>query len=158
MDEQIWETLSHVADPEMKEVSVVDLGMIEKVDVQGSRVVVCALPTFMGCPALEIIERDITKAISSLTGVDAVSVKFLRDPAWTTNRITDKGREALKRMGIAPPPVFEEEAGMWQVNCPYCESPFTTMENLFGPTACRSILYCKACRNPFEAMKPVSTL
>jgi ring-1,2-phenylacetyl-CoA epoxidase subunit PaaD len=87
--------------------------------------------------------------------VQTVDVVFLFDPPWTSDRITDRGMTGLKSFGIAPPRVID---GHWEIDCPYCGSTFVSIENLFGPTACRSILYCKSCKNPFEAMKPVSTL
>lgn len=113
------------------------------------------VPTFAGCPALDIIERDVKHAIEELSWVNNCDVHFSFDILWTTDQITDRGKSQLKKLGIAPPPKDYEEGKEWTVNCPYCDSSYTSMENVFGPTACRSILYCMDCRNPFEAMKPV---
>ena len=82
--------------------------------------------------------------------------EFYHLTSWTSDRITEKGMHGLKEFGIAPPPKHFEEDGSWHVDCAYCGSTYVTMENIFGPTACRSILYCKSCKNLFEAMKPIS--
>ncbi|MFD1019201.1 1,2-phenylacetyl-CoA epoxidase subunit PaaD [Thalassobacillus hwangdonensis] len=150
--------LQEVKDPEIDSVSVLELGMVEQVQVDDAIVHVQMLPTFMGCPALEIIRANVEKAIKQLEWVNEVKVEFIYQPPWTSERVTDIGRQKLKEFGIAPPPKQIGEDGEWHVDCPYCGSTYTTMDNIFGPTACRSILYCKGCKNPFEAMKPVSTM
>ncbi|ESU33165.1 hypothetical protein G3A_07755 [Bacillus sp. 17376] len=158
MRDKIIEALQAVKDPEIDSVSIIELGMLEKLEIEADTILIKLLPTFMGCPALDIIKNNVVKAVSSIDGVEKVDVKFIFHPPWTSDRVTDLGREKLKEFGIAPPPRHIAETGEWQADCPYCGSTYTTMENLFGPTACRSILYCKSCKNPFEAMKPVSTL
>ncbi|WP_062352472.1 1,2-phenylacetyl-CoA epoxidase subunit PaaD [Bacillus kwashiorkori] len=157
--DKIHEILQHVKDPEIPSVSVMELGMIENIKVDNGNVIVEALPTFVGCPALDIIKANIENAIKDhLEHINSVICKFIYHPPWTSDRISTEGREKLKQFGIAPPPEFFTETGLWSVHCPYCDSAYTTIENIFGPTACRSILYCKNCKNPFEAMKPISTL
>lgn len=156
--DKIIEALQTVKDPEIDSVSIIELGMLEVVEITSNNVLIKLLPTFMGCPALDIIKNNVIKAVSALDEVERVEVKFIFSPPWTSDRVTELGREKLKEFGIAPPPRHIAETGEWQADCPYCGSTYTTMENLFGPTACRSILYCKSCKNPFEAMKPVSTL
>lgn len=150
--------LRDVKDPEIDSVSIIELGMLEELEIHHDGVLIKLLPTFMGCPALDIIKKNVVKAVSSIDGVGKVEVEFIYHPPWTSDRVSEMGREKLKQFGIAPPPRHIAETGEWQADCPYCGSTYTTMENLFGPTACRSILYCKSCKNPFEAMKPVSTL
>ncbi len=154
---KVREALHLVKDPEIDSVSVVDLGMVEVVELSDEGVIIKMLPTFMGCPALEIIKKNVENEIASLALFKRVEVLFIYQPPWTSDRITAKGREHLKEFGIAPPPILDD-AGEWHVDCPYCGSTYTTIDNIFGPTACRSILYCKGCKNPFEAMKPVSTM
>jgi ring-1,2-phenylacetyl-CoA epoxidase subunit PaaD len=155
----VMKKLEEVKDPEIPSVSVLDLGMIEDIEIKTEGIVkIQVLPTFIGCPALEIIKKNIKEAILMVDGVNDVEVDFVHHPPWTSDRISEEGKEKLKLFGIAPPPEFSEEKGMWDVECPYCGSHYTTIENLFGPTACRSILYCKGCKNPFEAMKPISNL
>ncbi|MCA0173423.1 1,2-phenylacetyl-CoA epoxidase subunit PaaD [Bacillus sp. RAR_GA_16] len=153
LKEKVMEVLDLVKDPEIPVVSVVDLGMIHQVHLLESHVSIEVMPTFSGCPALEIIKRNIKVAVESIHEVNSVSVSFIRFPIWTTDLVSEKGKQALKEFGIAPP---DQVNGEWHVPCPYCGSVYTTMDNIFGPAACRSILYCKSCKNPFEAMKPVS--
>ncbi|KGX90192.1 1,2-phenylacetyl-CoA epoxidase subunit PaaD [Pontibacillus marinus] len=155
--DSVMTSLESVKDPEIDTVSVIDLGMVEDVSFEDGHVSVKMLPTFMGCPALEIIQKNVEEALYKVEGVDSVEVKFINNPPWTSDRITEQGHVRLREFGIAPPPTHSD-SGEWHVDCPYCGSTYTTMENIFGPTACRSILYCKGCKNPFEAMKPVSTI
>ncbi|SFA88366.1 ring-1,2-phenylacetyl-CoA epoxidase subunit PaaD [Bacillus sp. cl95] len=154
----LMKALHSVKDPEIDSVSIVELGMIKDIEDLGESFAIHMLPTFMGCPALDIIKKNVEIALLSTNLVTHVDVQFHHYPPWTSDRISDEGREKLKEFGIAPPPRYIGENGEWQVDCPYCDSTYTTLENLFGPTACRSILYCKSCKNPFEAMKPISTL
>ncbi|MCD5323478.1 MULTISPECIES: 1,2-phenylacetyl-CoA epoxidase subunit PaaD [Pontibacillus] len=156
--QSVEKSLENVKDPEIDSVSIIDLGMVEHVEVADHNAYVALLPTFMGCPALEIIEKNVREELLKVEGIQTVQVKFIYSPPWTSDRITEQGRERLKEFGIAPPPTQVETTGEWHVDCPYCGSTYTTMDNIFGPTACRSILYCKSCKNPFEAMKPVSTM
>lgn len=155
---KIMAALQTVKDPEIDSVSIIELGMLEELELTPEKVIIKLLPTFMGCPALEIIKSNVVKAVQQIPEVKTAEVQFIFHPPWTSDRVSDIGRERLKEFGIAPPPRQIAETGEWQADCPYCGSTYTTMENLFGPTACRSILYCKSCKNPFEAMKPVSTL
>ncbi|WP_010097794.1 1,2-phenylacetyl-CoA epoxidase subunit PaaD [Ornithinibacillus scapharcae] len=153
--EELYSVLKTVDDPELPSVSVYDLGMVHEVRIDSGQVNIQMVPTFAGCPALDFIELNVKKAIEELDWVEACNVKFTLEIQWSTDSITEKGKEELKKHGIAPPPENYRPGDEWTVNCPYCESDYTSMENVFGPTACRSILYCSACRNPFEAMKPV---
>lgn len=158
LKKEIVRALRGVKDPEIPSISIVDLGMLHSVTVPDGDVHIDLLPTFSGCPALDIIEEDVVNAVRQVDGVKKVEVTFIFDPPWTTDRITPQGREALKEYGISPPPANHEPGEPWKIDCPYCGSPYTTMENIFGPTACRSLLYCNHCKNPFEAMKPVANL
>lgn len=154
----VMEALQQVKDPEIDSISIVDLGMVEKVEVSMEKVTIELLPTFMGCPALDIIRKNVVETIAELNCFKEIYVQFIYHPPWTSDRVSAEGRLRLKEFGIAPPPKRITKTGEWHVDCPYCDSTYTTIENIFGPTACRSILYCKACKNPFEAMKPVSTM
>lgn len=158
-NDSIYGALMNVKDPEIDTVSILDLGMVENVSIDDDDdVKVVLLPTFLGCPALEIIEKNTVEAVQKVPGVSNVDVEFIFSPPWTSDRITEQGHKGLRAFGIAPPPRHFEEDGSWHVDCAYCGSTYVTMDNIFGPTACRSILYCKSCKNVFEAMKPVSTL
>lgn len=156
--EEVLLLLEDVKDPEIDTVSIIDLGMVEAVTVKNHHVSIKILPTFLGCPALEIIRNNIIRAVKEHPDVAEVSVDFIQSPPWTSDRIKEKGLQGLKAFGIAPPPKHMKEDGSWHIDCPYCGSAYVTMENIFGPTACRCILYCKSCKNPFEAMKPISNL
>lgn len=159
-DIALWEALAHVPDPEIPAVSVVDMGMIRDARVESGKATVVVLPTFTGCPAIDVIKSDVAKAVSAVEGVETVSVETSFDPPWTSDRITAEGRVKLKRFGLAPPtgegPVLITNIGLPAVAlCPFCGSRDTNNENPFGPTPCRALYYCNACRNPFEQFKPV---
>ena len=160
LEAQVWQRLRDVPDPEIPAVSVVDMGMIEDVQVEGDRARVVVLPTFTGCPAIDMIKRDIARAVGGLEDIAEVDVATTFTPAWTTDRITDVGRRKLRDFGLAPPtgsgPVLIADIRLPAVAvCPFCGSRDTVNESPFGPTPCRSIYYCKACRNPFEQFKTV---
>lgn len=157
--ERVLEALKNVKDPEIDSISIIDLGMVSEVTTAGNGVNIVLLPTFLGCPALDIIKSTTINAVlEGLPEVEDIKVDFALSPPWTSDRITELGHINLRKFGIAPPPRQFEEDGSWQVDCAYCGSTYVSLENIFGPTACRSILYCKSCKNVFEAMKPVSTL
>jgi len=151
----LWQALQEVKDPEIPTISLVDLGMIHRLLVEGDRVTVEILPTFVGCPALDIIRRDVRNRLLQVEGVADVEVKFVYDPPWTSDRITEEGRKRLASFGIAPPRPPGENPMDIVPPCPYCGAEGGEIHNLFGPTACRSIFYCRRCRQPFEGMKPV---
>jgi ring-1,2-phenylacetyl-CoA epoxidase subunit PaaD len=146
-DTRAWAMLAAVLDPELPIVSIIDLGMVGGLRVDPDVVEVTLLPTFIGCPALELIEAAVRAALVPLGRPVAVATSF--DPPWTTERITPEGRAALAAAGIAPP------AEPADVHCPMCASSQVVLDSLFGPTRCRSLFYCRDCRQPFEAMKPV---
>ena len=150
--------LDEVADPEIPAVSIVELGMIERIDVEPDRLRVELLPTFVGCPALEVIRDAVTQRLGEFGRPVDVETSFATP--WTSDRISPAGREKLRRSGFAPPPHIGSGRalpmlGEAPVQCPYCGSARTTLENVFGPTQCRSIRHCPDCRQPFEAFKPV---
>jgi len=156
----VWDALAGVLDPEIPAVSVVDMGMIGEVSIEGATANVTVLPTFTGCPAVAVIEEDVRAAVAGVDGIESVDVRFSFDPPWTTARITDAGRRKLRDFGLAPPrddgPVLITHIGLPKAAlCPFCGSNDTANENPFGPTPCRALYYCNACRNPFEQFKPV---
>lgn len=143
----VRDILRTVHDPEIPTVSIIDLGIVERVDVGPDRISVELLPTFVGCPAQAIIRDAVVQALAPLARYFTVEFTF-RVP-WTSDRITPLGRERLTSSGFAPP--AEPDA----VRCPHCTSDKVVMDSAFGPTQCRSVFYCRACRQPFEAFKPV---
>jgi len=155
--EQVWAALAEVPDPEIPVISLVDLGVVRDVAVDGDRVTIEFTPTFLGCPALDAMRVRMDEAVRSLGGDP--DVRVVLDDSWSTDRITPAGRAKLREAGFAPPAPREAgEPTLVQLQtgafrCPYCGSSDTHLENLFGPTPCRSIRYCDACRQPFEQFK-----
>jgi ring-1,2-phenylacetyl-CoA epoxidase subunit PaaD len=175
---EIWGALEEIPDPEIPVVSLVDLGVIRSVDVENGRVRIEFTPTFLGCPALECMKRAREEK------VPGAEVIVVQDDSWSTDRITPAGREKLRAAGLAPPAPREASApkaasvageagdarpktgspsarlGLVQLQanvfrCPYCGSTETRLENIFGPTPCRSLRYCESCRQPFEQFKTI---
>ncbi len=144
---RIRSMVTAIPDPELPVVSIGDLGMIDDVRVDDGSIVVTVLPTFIGCPALDVITASITDRLVGEDRPVTVDVSFA--VPWTTERITAAGRTALLAAGIAPPAEPED------IRCPHCASAHVVMDSAFGPTQCRSLFYCRDCRQPFEAMKPV---
>ena len=143
----VLEALRTVDDPEYPGVSIVELGLVERVEVSGRTVEVDLVPTFSGCPALEMIAADVGATVSALDGVDDVQVRFVATPAWTPARISDGARERLaERFGVAV------SVGGQAVACPVCGGD-TVEESLFGPARCRSIRRCVACGEIVETVR-----
>ena len=156
----VWQALAQIPDPEIPTVSVVDLGVIRDVDVRDGTARVDFTPTFLGCPALEVMRDAIADTIRAL-GAEP-DVRVILDDSWSTDKITPAGREKLRASGFAPPVPAGAHAKptLVQLNgalfrCPYCGSSDTRLENLFGPTPCRSLRYSNGCRQPFEQFKSV---
>jgi ring-1,2-phenylacetyl-CoA epoxidase subunit PaaD len=157
--EGVWAALGKIPDPEIPVLSLVDLGVVRDVEVEGERVRVEFTPTFLGCPALEVMRDRMAEAVRELGAEPEIAV--IQDDSWSTDRITPEGRRKLRESGFAPP--APREAGAPTLvqlqstafRCPYCGSNDTRLENIFGPTPCRSIRYCTACRQPFEQFKTI---
>jgi ring-1,2-phenylacetyl-CoA epoxidase subunit PaaD len=157
--EQVWSALSEIPDPEIPVVSLVDLGVVRDVAVEDARVRIEFTPTFLGCPALEVMRDAMAEKVRALGAEPEVEVVL--DDSWSTDRITPEGREKLRASGFAPPaPRAAEAPTLVQLRtnvfrCPYCGSTDTRLENIFGPTPCRSLRYCASCRQPFEQFKTI---
>lgn len=156
---EVWDALAEIADPEIPVVSLVELGVVRDVEVAGDRVRVEFTPTFLGCPALETMRAEMAAAIERLGAEPEIDV--VGDDSWSTDRITPAGREKLRAAGFAPPAPREATAPRLvqlqskAFRCPYCGSTETHLENIFGPTPCRSLRYCDACKQPFEQFKTI---
>ena len=148
--DMVIDVLRTIDDPEMP-ISIVDLGIVERVDLDGGRVTITLLPTFVGCLALPAIEEAARKKVGELPGVEQVSVRFVFDPPWTAERLSPAGRERLRKFGITSP---QSDEGA--IRCPFCGSADVRLESPFGPTRCRMIYHCQTCRNPFEHLKHLS--
>jgi ring-1,2-phenylacetyl-CoA epoxidase subunit PaaD len=156
-EQQVRSALQDVTDPEIPVISIVDLGIVHGVRVEGGRINVDILPTFIGCPALEVIRSAVAERLAAF-GLP-VEVRISHAVPWSSDRISPAGRQALERAGFAPPARIGPEPALIElgraVRCPHCGSGRTVLENAFGPTQCRAIHHCTACRQPFEAFKPV---
>lgn len=162
-----WSALDEIADPEIPAISVVELGVIGEVVFEpraegGERLRVELLPTFVGCPAIGVMQEQIGERLRALDLVEEVRVDVSFSQPWTSDRISPEGREKLRGSGFAPPvligPTFDGEelqVMLATAECPYCGSRNTTLENPFGPTLCRAIYHCADCRQPFEQFKSV---
>jgi ring-1,2-phenylacetyl-CoA epoxidase subunit PaaD len=157
--EQVWAALEEIPDPEIPVISLVELGVIRDVAIEGDRVRVELTPTFLGCPALEAMCAALAERVAKLGATADVAV--ITDDSWSTDRISPAGREKLRAAGFAPPtPRSLGATTLVQLSsnafrCPYCGSTSTRLENIFGPTPCRSIRYCDDCRQPFEQFKTI---
>ena len=149
VEAEVWELLEEIPDPEIPVVSLVDLGVIRSVDVHDGHVRIEFTPTFLGCPALEFMKRAIEEK------VPVAEVVVVQDDSWSTDKITAEGREKLRAAGFAPPAPRLIQLQSQVHKCPYCGSTQTRLENLFGPTPCRSLRYCESCRQPFEQLKTI---
>ena len=156
---QVWEALAEVVDPEIPVISLVDLGVVRDVAIDGDHVRVEFTPTFLGCPALEVMRDAMAEKVRELGGEP--DVRVISDDSWSSDKITPEGREKLRIAGFAPPAPREATAPtLLQLQssafrCPYCGSTDTKLENIFGPTPCRSLRYCESCRQPFEQFKTI---
>lgn len=155
--EDVYAALEQVYDPEIPMLSIVDLGIVRGIEVSPERVRVSITPTFVGCPALEMIRTTICEKLKE-RGVQEVEVHVDYSVPWSTNRITDRGRAILAERGFAPPPRFEGEFEpeiLLTAQCPHCGSTNTTLRTPFGPALCRAIYFCHDCRQAFEQFKPL---
>lgn len=142
--EEILDALQEVKDPEIPTISLVDLGIVSSVEVSDNNFVKVKLtPTFSGCPALKVMENMVKERIETLD-VSGAEVTTTFDVQWNTDMITERGREALKKHGLAPPEIHNglvQIEMLEKVKCPHCGSNSTTLKSPFGPTLCRSLHY-----------------
>ena len=150
--------LESVKDPEVPVLSVVELGIVRNVDVEADAVTVTVTPTYSGCPAMKVIEDEITAALRG-AGFRRVVIKTVYAPAWTTDWIPEAAKEKLRTYGIAPPGRVTAEQlvplgpVVRSVSCPFCGSANTSLTSEFGATACKSLHVCHGCHQPFEHFK-----
>ncbi|MFA3918509.1 1,2-phenylacetyl-CoA epoxidase subunit PaaD [Ruegeria hyattellae] len=145
--DQIWDWLDAVPDPEIPVISVVDLGIVRDVAWTGETLTVTVTPTYSGCPATSVIAMDIETALRD-RGVQQLELKTQIAPAWTTDWLSQKGREKLMEYGIAPP----QPAG-GPSNCPRCGSASVERVSQFGSTPCKAHWRCTDCLEPFDYFK-----
>lgn len=155
--EMVYTWLAEVKDPEIPVLSLVDLGVISEISVQDDKVIIELTPTFVGCPALDVMRSEIVQVLQA-RGVRNVQVEVSYRRPWTSDRISDEGKKALRKFGLAPPPdsgLFADLEVLQYAECPRCGKRNTELRNTFGPTLCRSIHYCNDCREAFEQFKPL---
>lgn len=154
----LLDALETIKDPEIPYLSIVDLGMVVSASEDEGNAKVVITPTFAACPAIDYIQKQIRDLLLSLNGIHTAQVTVSFEHPWNSDKISERGREILREMGFAPPPLHGGNLDMNTIGlavCPRCGSHNTVMQNAFGPTLCRAIHYCNACRNTFEQFKPV---
>jgi ring-1,2-phenylacetyl-CoA epoxidase subunit PaaD len=148
-----YDVVAAVVDPEIRVVTLADLGILRDVTVDGERVTVTITPTYSGCPAMDVIRADIRQALTAAGYCDVEIVTTLR-PAWSTDFISESGRSKLAAAGIAPPgPSRGPIALALRVRCPRCGAGDTEELSHFGSTACKALWRCRACAEPFDHVK-----
>jgi len=160
--EQVWDWLGEVADPEIPVISVVDLGIVRDVRLEGETCLVTITPTYSGCPAMQVISESVSAALRA-HGIEDVRIESRLSPAWTTDWMSAAGKAALKGYGIAPPvqqaiDISGLHSGIRRraapdVACPHCGSPHTQLTSEFGSTPCKALYKCLDCREPFDYFK-----
>ncbi len=155
--DQIWQALNTISDPEIPVVSLVELGIARDVQIDGDAVIVTITPTFAGCPAMHHMREEIFAKLRAI-GVEKIEVRTSLNPPWTSEWLSAEVRAKINQFGIAPPPHHTGDIELKlneAVACPYCGSHDTMLDNLFGPTLCQSLHYCRACRQSFQRFKPL---
>lgn len=156
MNQEIHQILETVKDPEIPVLSLVDLGVITEVAVEGNNVLVKMTPTFVGCPAMDYMKAEVETALRQKGYQPNVEISFQKP--WSSDLISEKGKAALKKYGLAPPPdnkLFTDLEILENAVCPRCNGTHTELRSPFGPTLCRSLHYCYTCREAFEQFKPL---
>ena len=157
-EQKIWKLLEEVSDPEVPVLSVIDLGIIREVKIREEEVEIVITPTYSGCPAMDMISMNIKLALIE-HGYRKLKITSVLSPAWTTDWMSEPGKERLKAYGIAPPnskqavcdtKLFAEEEA---IQCPLCNSYHTKRISEFGSTACKALYQCQDCKEPFDYFK-----
>ena len=156
--DKIWELLESVNDPEVPVLSVVDLGIIRDVKTNNDEIEITITPTYSGCPAMDAIRMNIRMALLQ-EGYKKINIMTTLSPAWTTDWMSNAGKEKLKAFGIAPPTAKQQVChtelfhGGEAIQCPRCNSYNTRLISQFGSTACKALYACHDCREPFDYFK-----
>jgi len=149
--DEVWERLRSVKDPELPVVDIVELGLVRDVAVEQATIRVSLTPTYSGCPALTVIQREVEDVLADLGPVET---RIVQSPPWTTDWVSDEAKRKLEAYGIAPPPM-RARASAHVVRCPRCKSPASELQSEFGSTACKSLWRCRSCHEPFELLKVI---
>jgi len=149
--EKIWLVLQQVCDPEVPVLTITDLGIVRDVKISGEEVEIVITPTYTGCPAMDMIAMNIRLALID-NGYSKIKITSVLSPAWTTDWMTEEGKQKLKQYGIAAPNkkfVIPVDG----VECPQCNSTNTKLVSEFGSTACKALYQCRYCKEPFDYFK-----
>ena len=149
---QIYDLLSNVCDPEIPVLTLQDLGVLRDVSIDEGKVTVTITPTYAGCPALDAMRADIEFTLAE-AGYQQVKVQQSLSPAWTTDWMSNAGRENLRAYGIAPPATTACGQQTGAIECPQCGSGDVKLISEFGSTACKALYRCRDCREPFDYFK-----
>ena len=156
--QKIWSLLQQVTDPEVPVLSVIDLGIVRDIKINNDETEIAITPTYSGCPAMDVISMNIKMTLLE-HGFKNIKIKTVLSPAWTTDWMSEEGKEKLRKYGIAPPNPKQQvcdaklfEAGE-AVQCPHCNSYHTKRISEFGSTACKSLYVCDDCKEPFDYFK-----
>lgn len=156
--QQVWEALTHVTDPEIPVLSIIDLGIVRNVTVNDKEALITITPTYTGCPAMDVIGATIKMELLAL-GFDTVTVNQVLSPAWTTDWMSEDGKAKLKAYGIAPPNHKQQVCSLElfapheAVQCPHCNAYHTHRISEFGSTACKALYQCDECKEVFDYFK-----
>jgi ring-1,2-phenylacetyl-CoA epoxidase subunit PaaD len=150
--QKILSILQQVCDPEVPVLTITDLGIVRDVKLSGEEVEVIITPTYTGCPAMDMIAMNIRLALIE-NGYHKIKITSVLTPAWTTDWMTEAGKQKLKAYGIAPPVTRSDEASDLVIECPQCQSTNTRLISQFGSTACKALYQCNDCKEPFDYFK-----
>ncbi len=149
---KIYDILKEVYDPEIPVLSILDLGIVRAINYTNNNVEIVITPTYSGCPAMDVISMQIRLALIQ-NGFNNIDIKAQLSPAWTTDWMTEEGKEKLRSYGIAPPLAKTTDTEKAEVHCPLCNSSDTKMLSEFGSTSCKSLYQCNSCKEPFDHFK-----
>ncbi|WP_462221318.1 1,2-phenylacetyl-CoA epoxidase subunit PaaD [Ferruginibacter sp.] len=150
--QKIWQILETVCDPEIPVLTILDLGIVRAVKINNEEVEVIITPTYTGCPAMDMITMDIKMRLLE-NGYKKIKVTSVLSPAWTTDWMSEAGKQKLKTYGIAPPYTRSDDTGDLVIECPQCNSTNTKLISQFGSTACKALYQCNDCKEPFDYFK-----
>ncbi|WP_407113753.1 1,2-phenylacetyl-CoA epoxidase subunit PaaD [Bradyrhizobium sp. LMG 9283] len=153
--QRAWDAVASVVDPEIPVLTIADLGVLRDVVLDGDHVEVAITPTYSGCPAMNMIALEIEVALER-AGFHQPKVRTVLSPAWTTDWMSEEGREKLRAYGIAPPQASSSRRALFgeqRVACPQCGSDRTELLSEFGSTSCKALWRCMSCREPFDYFK-----
>jgi len=148
--ERAFQAVSRVVDPEIPVLTIVDIGILRDVEIDDGTVVVTITPTYSGCPAMDLIKDEVTAALAT-AGFEDIEVRTVYAPAWTTDWMTEGGKQRLQEYGIAPPRAVASPD--LPVLCPRCRSSESRTVSEFGSTACKALMVCSSCGEPFDRFK-----